>query len=906
MLIAPLAVGAYGDEVARLQDGLRQHGLELPSAEVQRRFFGPATRLALRRFQDQRGLTVSGVVDALTASELTPERAGGAADRRESNPGRAPGEVAASRVIGQLALLGADNTLRVKGYDHKFNQIVSALGIPPPPASVANYLPYRLVGDQLLLSGQAPFFGSKVKYLGKVGDSVSIDDARAAARLAGINLLYVAQQALGTLDRVRNVLTLEGMVNCTPKFTQPSAVIDACSDLMVEVFGSDHGKHVRSAVGQISLPFDITVEIKVSFEIEPDARSDSEALGAGNVRTDAGRAAPHPGQKAPDVPARPVDARPESGLTVAQLLLDYLALEGATKIFGVPGGALVFILNELKQRRQQFDFFVCRHETGAAYIAHGYASVTGELGVVLATTGPSATNALTGAMNAQTANCSLLTITGEVPQQYFGESYLQEGADARLDIGVIFRNAVEYSAVVSSEKNFATLFKQALRVARSQPPRAAHVSLPNNIAGTCIAAQDSAPFPKTPGDYRVVPSGTDVRLVQLTFQELAAARRPLIFLGNGARRALADPGRLRRFIEFVEAFAVPVMTTPDAKGIFPESHPLSLRNYGMCACAWPGLYMGAPGAPDHHDALLVLGSSLGELATTVVATDPYCRALIPAGSLVQVDLDQGVIGRTFAVTRGIVAEIGSTLDALHDVSQAQRPDATTAAQRWSRVAELKAAHSPFADPQGRASMASPLHPAALVRVINEVMPDGHLFVDAGNCVGWSLNNLVVDAPLRFHSALGMGAMGFGVAAVIGGKIGAPGQTCLALVGDGAFLMHGAEVSTAAQHGVGAIWVVLQDNDLAMVSQGMGELFPPSTSWDQYYGLGAPDLVKFSEGLGAQAVAITRDQGPLAFAAALHWAVRQAQANRPQVIIAHIDTVAMPPYGWSAASAPASA
>jgi acetolactate synthase-1/2/3 large subunit len=111
-------------------------------------------------------------------------------------------------------------------------------------------------------------------------------------------------------------------------------------------------------------------------------------------------------------------------------------------------------------------------------------------------------------------------------------------------------------------------------------------------------------------------------------------------------------------------------------------------------------------------------------------------------------------------------------------------------------------------------------------------------------------------------------------------------------------MHGAEVSTAAQYRIGAIWVVLYDNDLAMVSQGMAALFPPGPPWKDYYALGAPDLVKFSEGLGAQAVAITKDQGPAAFATALKTAIRQADTDkRPQVIIAHIDTVPMPPYGW---------
>lgn len=152
-------------------------------------------------------------------------------------------------------------------YNEKFNEIAKAAGVPPPPASVANYLPFRIIGNQVLLSGQAPFFGNKIKYTGKVGDSVSIQSGQAAARLTGINLLYVAQDALGTLDKVRSVIELEGMVNCTPDFTQQSTVIDGCSDLMVEVFGSEHGKHVRSAVGQVALAFDITVEISMSLEI---------------------------------------------------------------------------------------------------------------------------------------------------------------------------------------------------------------------------------------------------------------------------------------------------------------------------------------------------------------------------------------------------------------------------------------------------------------------------------------------------------------------------------------------------------------------------------------------------------------------------------------------------------------
>ena len=155
-------------------------------------------------------------------------------------------------------------------------------------------------------------------------------------------------------------------------------------------------------------------------------------------------------------------------------------------------------------------------------------------------------------------------------------------------------------------------------------------------------------------------------MVKLTVDELVSAERPLLFIGNGTRFALRDPERLRKFTELVERFAFPVMTTPDGKGIFPESHELSLRNYGMCACKWPQIYMGKPGEKDQFDTLAVLCSTLGELATSVVASDHYSKDLIPKNHFIQIDLDTSMIGRDFPITRGLVAEIGATIDAMHE------------------------------------------------------------------------------------------------------------------------------------------------------------------------------------------------------------------------------------------------
>jgi acetolactate synthase-1/2/3 large subunit len=288
---------------------------------------------------------------------------------------------------------------------------------------------------------------------------------------------------------------------------------------------------------------------------------------------------------------------------------------------------------------------------------------------------------------------------------------------------------------------------------------------------------------------------------------------------------------------------------------------------------------------------MVIGCALGGLATN--KWDPH---LVPAGPLIQVDLDQSVIGRSFPITLGMVAEAGAMIDGLCALGQDGQPDAPAVAERRAFIEALKASRSPFAEPQKRDSEAAPILPQALMACLNSLLPAGsHLFVDSANCVGWSMHYLAIDPPSQIHSSLGMGPMGVAVAGVIGAKLGAPDRTCVAIVGDGAFLMHGNEVSTAAQYGVGAIWIVLDDNDLAMVSQGMNQVFggPDPSFWHDYYQIGAPDLVCFAQALGADAYSV---HSPEDMRQAFPLAIERArEERRPQVIVAHIDTSEVPPY-----------
>ncbi|MDE1993779.1 MAG: thiamine pyrophosphate-binding protein [Rhizobiaceae bacterium] len=585
---------------------------------------------------------------------------------------------------------------------------------------------------------------------------------------------------------------------------------------------------------------------------------------------------------------------PSQDVTVADQLLDYLALEHATLIFGVPGAGIAHLLERIKER-SEFTYVVCRHESAAAYMADGYYRASGKPGVVLVTSGPGATNALTGTMNAYFGGSAVITLTGEVPQNFLGRGYLQEGTDCGLNIRDIYAAGTRYSADIAAPAGAPIVIEQALRDMLSIPRRAVRLGISDSVASAKIDDEDPyqivAPRPPAyPSNYRTLPRGASTDDVRRVLEVLSTAKRPLILLGNGCREAVRDSITADALRGLAEWWQVPVMTTSDGKGIFPETHDLSFRAYGFAGCQWPQYWMVGQGTAAAHDALLVVGSSLGELATY-----RWNPMLVPNGRFIQVDIDQSMIGRGFPITDGIVAEAGAFIRALWDQAPAWPGDPTVVAARRAEIAEIKKEHSPFSSPDSYISEDAPLQPAALCRTLNELLPnDAFVFIDCGNCVGWGLHSLVIDRGQEFHSALSMGPMGFGVCGVIGARLGRPDRLAVALVGDGAFLMQLGELSTAAAHKVGAIWVVLKDDDLKMVAQGMEMLFPSDGSFEEAYSLGTTNFVKVAEGLGADAIDIGK---PADLREAWPKILDGAQSGRPQVIVAHIDPTAKPPY-WS--------
>ncbi|RYZ41708.1 MAG: thiamine pyrophosphate-binding protein, partial [Sphingobacteriales bacterium] len=415
------------------------------------------------------------------------------------------------------------------------------------------------------------------------------------------------------------------------------------------------------------------------------------------------------------------------------------------------------------------------------------------------------------------------------------------------------------------------------------------LSLPVNVTVEPVA--DAAMSSNT-RSYRARVHGAPVAEVKSAMTALLKCNRPLLFLGNGCRQALYDERTYSNLLQFVESYAIPVITTADGKGIFPETHELSLRVYGIADCMWPYQYLSS--AEPAYDGIMVIGSELGELST-----NSWLPILKPAGTndpFIQVDINQKTIGQSFEVTHGIVGEAGAFINDLAGMISDFPPDQTQVSGRRKSMAEIKQS-TPFLDPTSYYADNSPLEPAAMMRVVQECMPSGtKIFIDAGNCVGWSVHYLAVDPPSSIFTSLAMGPMGFGVASVIGGRLGCPDSTCISITGDGAFMMQGSEISTAAQYKVGAIWIVLFDNNLGMVSQGMEQFFPDKDDpgvWQSMYTLGNPDLELYARSMGADAYAASDTAG---FKTALSTAIRQAdKENKPQVIIATINKQQIPPY-----------
>jgi acetolactate synthase-1/2/3 large subunit len=476
---------------------------------------------------------------------------------------------------------------------------------------------------------------------------------------------------------------------------------------------------------------------------------------------------------------------------VIDVFLRYLKAEGVSVVFGIPGG-LLHPFFEVIEADPDIELVMTKHEEGAAFMADGYARVGRRLSVCAGTSGPGATNLLTGVACAFADGVPMLVVTGQAASHALGKGAAQETSREDMDIVAMFRPVTKYSAMVTSPESMAQHLRRALRLALSGRPGPVHLNVPVDIWEKPLV--EVWFDPKT---YRPDTRPFDRSAVQRAAQYLIAAKHPVIFAGAGVGIAKAEE-HLRSLAELLPAR---VATTPRGKGLFPEDHPLSLGVMG---------FAGHKAARDallgtDVDVLLTVGTSLNETATL-----NWTPSLRKDRVFIQLDIDVERIGRNYPVDVALVGDAQSVLvEIVYHLHRLVREGAKSAST-WDPKTQ---APRVFADPELRVSDRVPLTPQRWRKDLEEVLPaDAIVFSDIGGHMLSNIHYLTTKEGQSFVLNLGFGSMGHGTVAPIGAALALPRRPVVAIVGDGCFTMNGMELLTAVEHGIPRlVWIVENNN-----------------------------------------------------------------------------------------------
>jgi acetolactate synthase I/II/III large subunit len=488
-------------------------------------------------------------------------------------------------------------------------------------------------------------------------------------------------------------------------------------------------------------------------------------------------------------------------LPAIHVLVRALEEEGVTHIFGVPGGPLVPLFEALDER-QRIQPILAKHEEGAAFMAEGYARVRRGLGVCCATSGPGATNALTGVASAYSDSIPVLALTAQVPTNVFGKGGVQDSSsgDWIVDVVAAYRAATKLSLMLQSAQLMPHMIRRMIRTALTGRSGAVHLNLPADVVKQLVSVDE---FPVTKYYSHTVAAG-DPKAIQQAAEILRAAKMPALLVGHGINLS----GAWEPLQRLAEAESIPVATTLKGKSAFPEWHRLSLGVFG---------FGGQPLAEEYLfsdvDVLVIVGTSLGEFQT-----NGWDARLARNRTIIQIDLDPLEIGKNYPVDLSIVGDAQSVLDALVNVLSVTSTG--TPRDTYSVLEQMSVKEPRYYTAEALQGQAEILKPQAVVAKMNEILPpETLLFVDIGHCISWAGRFYEARQTGTVFFAMNTAPMGYSIAAAIGGKIAAPSRPVVALLGDGAFGMNGLEIHTAVEYQLPIIWIVLNNGGHGMVYSG---------------------------------------------------------------------------------------
>jgi len=508
--------------------------------------------------------------------------------------------------------------------------------------------------------------------------------------------------------------------------------------------------------------------------------------------------------------------------TGAEMLVEALVHEGVEAIFGYPGGAVLHIYDELWRARDRITHYLVRHEQGAVHMAEGYGRATGRVGTVLVTSGPGATNAVTGIANAYMDSTPLVVITGQVPRHLIGTDAFQE-----VDTVGITRPCVKHNYLVREARDLPAIVREAFHLARSGRPGPVVIDIPKDVsaARSNYSRLDHVSFP-----FSAEPVPVKAHLAQHAIDLILNAKRPVLYVGGG----ITNSGAFDSLLSFAEALRLPVTPTLMGLGGFPSSHPLCLGMLGM-----HGTYA-ANMAVAECDLLVALGVRFDDRVTGKLAT------FAPQARIIHVDIDPANIGKNVAPSLALAGDVKQALEQfLLLVQQESREQSIRDREpwwdqirRWQRLQPLRFDGSH-----------DEIKPQTVIRELHR-LTGGEAIVttDVGQHQMWVAQFYPFTKSRQLITSGGLGTMGFGLPAAIGAQLALPGQLVIAVVGDGGFQMTNQELATAVQYGLPVKILIMNNGYLGMVRQWQ-EMFYDRTYSEVDISV-APDFVKLAEAYGA--------------------------------------------------------
>lgn len=508
-------------------------------------------------------------------------------------------------------------------------------------------------------------------------------------------------------------------------------------------------------------------------------------------------------------------------MTGAQAIIASLEAEGVDTVFGYPGGQAIKIYDALYDSKK-LHHVLARHEQGATHMADGYTRATGKVGVVLVTSGPGATNTVTGIATAYMDSIPMVVITGQVTRGVIGTDSFQES-----DIVGITMPIVKHSFLLQSTDDLTETFREAFYIASTGRPGPVLIDIPSDLQGAEMVFHypDSVNIPS----YRPTYKGNAKQIKQATAL-IETSKRPLLYAGGG----IVSSHACQELKALAEAMQIPVVTTLLGKGCFPSSHPLSLGPVGMHGSKYANMAM------TECDLIIAAGARFSDRVTGKL--DEFA----PNAKVIHIDIDPAEIGKIREANVPIVGDAQGILGGI--VAQLEKSGAEPVDAEWVETVNEWRERWPYYDDQFNDYPNQIVPEVALDELSKQLDPDNSIVTtEVGQHQMWAHQHIGREHARSFLSSGGLGTMGFGFPAAIGAKFGCPDKQVVCVAGDGSFQMNSQEMATAAINNTAVKVFLLDNRALGMVHQWQKLFYHErysSTILDP-----VPDFVKLADAYG---------------------------------------------------------